>query len=45
MKIWNHQIRLKNSRKITLRQRRRANLFDHPVDIPKTSEQSQVFTN
>jgi hypothetical protein len=41
--IWNHQIRLKNSRKITLRRRRRANL----CDIPATSQKypSQIFNH
>jgi hypothetical protein len=40
----NHQIRLKNSRKIAVRRRRRADLSDNPPAIPKISLQSQVFS-
>jgi hypothetical protein len=39
---WNHQIRLKNSRKITLRRRRRANLCDSPATYQNISAESGI---
>jgi hypothetical protein len=41
-RILNRQIRLKNSRKITLRRRRRANLRDSPATYQNISAESGI---